>query len=215
MKYIITYLSVCFISLCLHGQINLELKMKLDSIQNLDQAIRIEVRNVMSNTEYLDSLSQTNGFVLSDYVKNLMLKQESFDRANLIFIDSIVNKFGYPGKSMVGESTAQIAWLIIQHSYNIDDYYKVILKASKKGEIPDSLFAKTKDRCRINHGKKQIYGTQTECFPNHAGSFDCYISPIQNTIKVNKRRKKVGFYTTIEEYAQMNGYRIRNKNNRK
>ena len=215
MKNIILFVCISFVNLCLYGQINQELKSKLDSIQNLDQALRLEVQNVMSNNDYLDSLSQMEGFVLSDYVKNLMLKQESFDRANIIFIDSIVNKIGYPGKSMVGEPTSKTAWLIIQHSDKIDEYYNIIREASKKGEIPDSLFAKTKDRYRINHGKEQIYGTQAECLPKDDGSFDCFISSIRNPKKVNKRRKKAGFSTTIDEYAQMNGYRIRNKHNSK
>lgn len=209
---IILNLWVCLLSFCLNGQINNDLKAKLDSIQSLDQSIRIEVSNVMSNKDYLDSLSKTDGFVMSVYVKNLMLKQESIDKTNLTFIDSIISVFGYPGKTIVGERTCQTAWYIIQHSDKIDKYYKLLHIASKKGEIPDSLFAKTQDRFRIMQGKKQLFGTQAECLPNDTGNFDCFISPILNTKKVNKRRKKVGFTQTIEEYARVNGYRLKNKN---
>jgi hypothetical protein len=215
MKIIVINVCVCILSFCLHSQTNQELKTKLDSIQKLDQKIRIEVTNVMSNKNYLDSLSKIEGFVMLDYVKNLMLKQESIDKTNLTFIDSIINVYGYPGISLVGETTCQTAWYIIQHSDKIDKYYKLLKRATDKGEIPDSLFAKTIDRYRIMHGKKQLYGTQAECLPNDTGNFDCFISPIINYKKVNKRRNKVGFTMTIEEYAIMNGYTIKIKHNSK
>ena len=212
MKKNILNLWVCLSSFCLNGQINYDLKAKLDSIQSLDQSIRIEVFNVMSNKDHLDSLSKIDGFVMSDFVKNVMLKQEYIDKTNLAFIDSIIKVFGYPGKKLVGETTCQTTWYVIQHSDKIDYYYKLLHRVSKKGEIPDSLFAKTQDRFRIMQGKKQLFGTQAECLPNDKGNFDCFISPILNTKKVNKRRKKVGFTQTIEEYARVNGYRLKNKN---
>jgi hypothetical protein len=215
MKKIVLNLCVCISCYCLHGQINRDLKAKLDSIQLLDQTLRIEVSNVMTNKYYLDSLSKKDGFVMSDYVKNVMLKQESIDKTNLAFIDSIIKVFGYPGKKLVGDATCQTAWYIIQHSDKIDKYYKLLQRASKKGEIPDSLFAKTKDRFRIMHGKKQLFGTQAECLPNDAGNFDCFISPIRNPKKVNSRRNKAGFTITIEKYATMNRYDFKIKQNRK
>lgn len=211
MKNITFSLCVCLFSFCLHSQINQDLKAKLDSIQLLDQTIRIEVSNVMTNKDSLDSLNKIDGFVMSDYVKNVMLKQESIDKTNLAFIDSIIKVFGYPGKKLVGETTCQTAWYVIQHSDKIDYYYKLLHRASKKGEIPDSLFAKTQDRYLIQHGKKQIFGTQAECLPNNTGNFDCSIYPIRNRNKVNKRRKKVGFTLNIEEHARVNGYNLKNK----
>lgn len=197
-------LFVYVLSFCLHSQINQSLKVRLDSIQKLDQLIRFEVSNVMSNKVYIDSLAKNSDFVMSDYVKSIMIKQESIDQANLKFIDSIVQLYGYPGKSLVGDTTCHTAWYIIQHSDQLVKYYKLIRKASRKGEIPDSLFAKTKDRMLIMIGKKQIFGTQSECYPNDNGSFDCFISPIRNINTVNRRRKKAGFSTTIEVNAILN-----------
>lgn len=205
MKIIALNIFVCIFSFCLNSQINQELKYKLDSIYKLDQSVRIEVYAIMKNNNYLDSFNKVNGFEMSENVKKLMTNQESIDKTNLVFIDSIIKVFGYPGTSMVGETTCQTVWSIIQHSDNIDDYYKLIHRASKKGEIPDSLFAKTKDRILIMKGKKQIFGTQAECLENNTGNFNCFISPIRNYKRVNNRRKNVGFKMTIEEYAEMNG----------
>lgn len=210
MKNINLTLCLCLLHFCTISQINLDLKNKLDSIQKIDQYFRDEVHHVMSNQKYSDSLSQTEGFVKSEYVKDMMLKQELIDRNNINFIDSIIKIYGYPGLSLVGESTCQTAWNIIQHSYEIDNYYRLIRNASRHGEIPDSLFAKTQDRFLINSEKKQIYGTQADCTPNASGSFNCIILPIRNIKNVNKRRKKAGFLETIEEYAKNNGYQLNN-----
>ena len=210
MKNINLVLCLCLLHFCTTAQINLDLKNKLDSIQKIDQHFREEVHLIMTDKKYSDSLSRTEGFVMSEYVKDIMLNQEINDRKNINFIDSIIKIYGYPGLSLVGESTCQTAWNIIQHSYEIDNYYRLIHKASKRGEIPDSLFAKTQDRFLINRGKKQIYGTQADCMPNVSGSFNCILSPIRNSQKVNKRRKKVGFLETVEEYAKNNGYQLNN-----
>jgi hypothetical protein len=210
MKKTSLFFCICVFSLSLKGQINRELKSKLDSIQSLDQTIRSEVANLLSNQNHLDSLSQITGTVMSDYVKNLMLKQESIDKMNLTFIDSIIKIIGYPGKSLVGETTCNVAWFIIQHSDKIDQYYTTLRKAANKGDIPDSLFAKTQDRILLKQGKKQKFGTQAECLPNDKGTFDCVIFPIRNAKNVNKRRKKAGFNTSIEEYAERNSYLLNN-----
>lgn len=215
MKNISLILSICLINFCLTAQVNYELKNQLDSIQELDQRYREEVGKVMSNKSYLDSLSQLNGFLLSDYVRDLMLKQEFIDKSNINFIDSIIQIYGYPGLSLVGNSTNQTTWYVIQHSEKIDKYYKILEKASKKGEIPDSLFAKTKDRYLIQRGKKQLFGTQADCLPNETGNFNCFISPIRNSKKVNKRRKKAGFSSTIEVYAELNGFEFKSKDKSK
>ena len=205
------YLLICLIHFCPFAQINLDLKIKLDSIQKIDQRFREEVNYVMSDKNYLDSLRRLDGFEMSEYVKEIMLKQELIDQTNLHFIDSIIAIHGYPGLSLVGESACKTAWNVIQHSYELDKYYNLLRNASRKGEIPDSLFAKTQDRVLVNRGKKQLFGTQADCTPNETGSFNCWIVPIRNSRKVNKRRKKAGFLTTIEEYAKNNGYQLTNE----
>ncbi len=211
MKNFNLILCICLQNFCLTAQINLDLKIKLDSIQKIDQRFREEVNYVLSDKNYLDSLRRLNGFEMSEYVEEIMLQQELIDRNNINYIDSIIKIHGYPGLSLVGESACQTAWNVIQHSYELDKYYNLLRNASRRGEIPDSLFAKTQDRVLVNHGKKQLFGTQADCTPNGSGSFNCCILPIRNSKKVNERRKKVGFLTTIEAYAKNNGYQLNNE----
>ena len=208
MKKETLFILSCLISNSYTAQLNVELKNQLDSIQQLDQLYRTEVHKVLSDQPYIDSLSQSKGFDLANYVKEIMLKQEEIDQSNVQFIDRIITEYGYPGKKLVGEGTNLTAWFIMQHSEKLDSYFHLIQKAAKKGDIPDSLFAKTKDRHLIQHGKKQWYGTQAACSPTSSGNFECTISPIRKPRAVNQRRKKVGFTLTIEQYAKLNGYKL-------
>lgn len=52
-------------------------------------------------------------------------------------------------------------------------------------------------------GKKQIYGTQAASWVRPEGGQ--VIWPIEDVENVNKRRKEVGFTTTIEENAKRLG----------
>ena len=197
MKILSLIFTLLLVSFSLFGQINKDLKNKLDSIFALDQLFRLEVNKVLNNKIYQDSLSLTDNFILSEHVKVLMLKQEEVDRTNILFVDSILQIYGYPGTSLVGEITNTAAWHVIQHSDNIDKYFKTIKRAAKNKEIPFTLFAKMLDRRLVMQGKKQIYGTQSDCIANKSGDFDCKISPTRNPKSVNKRRKKAGFENSI------------------
>jgi hypothetical protein len=45
-------------------------------------------------------------------------------------VEDIIMKFGYPGRTLVGEETCDAAWNVIQHSVKIDKYLEVIKKAA-------------------------------------------------------------------------------------
>ena len=87
------------------------------------------------------------------------------------------------------------------------NYLPLIEEAATKGEIPFTRFAMMQDRYLTQQGKEQIYGTQAQgklIANKQTGKeeFFTYISPIQNPEKVNERRKKAGFTTTVEENAK-------------
>ncbi|MCZ6333785.1 hypothetical protein O5173_25875, partial [Escherichia coli] len=44
------------------------------------------------------------------------------DSLNMKTIEHIISKYGYPGKTLVGEPTNQAAWYVIQHSTKIGKY---------------------------------------------------------------------------------------------
>ena len=157
--------------------LDLRLKRRLDSIAVLDQKYRGE--NTSENWEM----------------------QRLIDSSNMEFVEKYFIEKGYPGKSIVGESTSLAAWYVLQHNPDkIPTYLPLIKEAAQKGEISMRSAAMMEDRYLMNEGKPQIYGTQGMNFDDERGSF---IWPIEDPENVNERRMKVGYDQTIEEYAKL------------
>lgn len=132
------------------------------------------------------------------------------DSLNLKRIEQLIKQYGYVGKSLVGEPTNEAMWYVIQHSNKIKKYYKLVREAGRKNEIPKTLVAKMEDRLLVSKGKQQKYGTQAagrlvKDKNSSKGEYFIYVIPIKNPESVNKRRKKKGFDTTVEENAKSFG----------
>ncbi|PKV52609.1 putative membrane protein YphA (DoxX/SURF4 family) [Aquimarina sp. MAR_2010_214] len=153
-------------------KINLILKAQLDSIMKLDQDGR------------------SSGEISWE-------EQKIVDSTNTIFIEEVFKKYGYPGKTLVGEGTNIAAWLVIQHSDKIGAYLPLIKEAGEKGELDKKSVAMMEDRYLVQQGLEQIYGSQVVNLKSNS-----LIWPIKDAESVNERRKEVGFTETIEEYSE-------------
>lgn len=201
---VILYLFLLLATFQSYGQnkkLNLKLKSQLDSIGLLDQKYRILLMG-FSGLKQRDSIAKTLSIPASEldwYIQKNMVKVDS---SNMVFIDNVIKRFGYPGKTLVGEGTNKVAWYVIQHSDKIPQYIGLIKKSGKKGEIPLRLVATMEDRYLMGEKKEQIYGTQacSGCLKN--GDKRIIIWPIKDPASVNIRRKKVGIEETVEQYAQ-------------
>lgn len=183
------------------------LKKQLDSILFFDQGIR-EYLDTRVTESRKDSLSLLLGYSREDLDKNKWRIMQKIDSINLIKVEAIIKKYAYPGKSKVGEPTNEAAFYVIQHIPNkIPEYYKLIKKAGKNRELPYKYVAMMLDRKLTGQGKRQVYGTQgytvmiTDPQTGQRKLFS-YIMPIKNPGSVNKRRRKAGFDTTVEENAK-------------
>ena len=113
------------------------------------------------------------------------------DSLNLIQLQLIIDRIGWPGISKVGRSGANTAFLIIDHSprETMEKYFPLLEASARKGEASLSGYATMKDRILVNRGQKQIYGTQR--YWDSAGKKFIYF-PIEDESNVNDRRKEVG-----------------------
>lgn len=178
------------------------LKKQLDSVQVLDQKYR-EILTLLMNpntsTSVSKKLSMTPGQATSHYWK----LQNHLDSTNVVFVEEIFKKYGYPGKLLVGEPTNEAAWYVIQHSPKIDQYLPIMKKAAESKELPFRLYAMMLDRQLMNQHQEQIYGTQATSAPLKNGkNIGWYIWPIKDAATVNKRRKQAGFDQTVEQNAK-------------
>ncbi|GAB2770594.1 hypothetical protein GCM10027275_11590 [Rhabdobacter roseus] len=204
MKYLI--ILFLFTVPCAYGQqvANPRLKAQLDSVMVLDQKYRELLMNINTyDSLQTDSLARSMQVPPGELFGHLWDLQSTLDSTNLVFIEQVFLQYGYPGKSLVGEGTNEAAWYVIQHSEKIDQYFGQIEKAGKQKELPYRLVAMMQDRQLMYQGQEQIYGTQGACRPlrDQTGT-SCFIWPIDNPKKVNKRRKKAGFDLTVEQNAK-------------
>jgi hypothetical protein len=186
--------------------IDQNLKKELDIILKSDQILREYIDSETTESRKNEILKET-GYSKEEFAQNIwgiMIKQDS---VNLIKVEEIISKFGYPGKMLVGEPTNEAVWYVIQHSDKIPKYLPLIQEATEKNEIPFTLFAMMQDRFLTSQGNEQIYGTQAagrKIINKETGKEEYfrYILPIKNPELVNELRKKAGFTSTVEENAK-------------
>lgn len=121
------------------------------------------------------------------------------DSLNLVKIEEILQVYGYPGKSKVGEIEGSTAWLVIQHAplEKQLQYFPIIEEAMQKGELSKSNWALLLDRIRMRQGRPQVYGSQIVRDPDNG---QWKLHTIEDEINVNKRRVEVGL-GPLEDYA--------------
>src|SRR5262249_15628847 len=168
------------------------LRAELEKMMELDQHLRGQS----------EAVEKKYGLNSKEFAE-LWEKQTEIDRKNLSRLEEIIKQYGWPGKSLVGESAALAAFLIIQHAeYDYQKKYFPLLKeALKKGELAASHVALLEDRILMREGKKQIYGSQLS---RNEKSKKLELWPIEDEENVDKRRAAVGLQP-LSEYLKMFG----------
>jgi hypothetical protein len=187
-------------------KINQNLKMELDSILKSDQILREYIDSETNENRKTEILKET-GYSKEELLQNTWGIINKQDSINLVKVEKIIAEYGYPGKTLVGETTNEAAWFVIQHSSKIEKYFPLIEKAGENNEINFTKVAMMQDRLLTSQGKEQIYGTQgfSKFIINKKTGkeeFIKYILPIKNPECVNELRKKAGFTSTVEENAK-------------
>jgi hypothetical protein len=128
-------------------------------------------------------------------------KVQEIDARNTARMKEVVDKHGWPGKSLVGTDGAQRAWLLVQHADRGRAFQKrclpLLAEAVKKGEASPEHLAYLTDRVRVADNEKQVYGTQ---FHEVNGKMEPF--PIEDEAGVDERRKEVGL-PPLAEYRKM------------
>lgn len=125
------------------------------------------------------------------------------DSRHLGRLKEIVDQYGWPGKSLVGEDGANAAWLLVQHATQDSDFMKrcrgLMERAVKRGEASSADYAYLVDRVRLQDGKGQLYGTQF--IQDSRGRL--VLQPLKDPGEVDERRRKMGLGPLAEYEAQL------------
>lgn len=102
------------------------------------------------------------GFFSSPTVFPMLAMEEKNIKENEKELVLLLDKYGWPTTSSVGEHAAAGAALVINHTnYELrSKYFFLLEEAFKKGEAQPLRYAKMKDRLLVEEGKEQLYGTQ-------------------------------------------------------
>ena len=196
---VILFLSI---TVAAYGQpkVNRLLKKQLDSIMVKDQLYRDTLSLLMDPVKG-DSIAKTLSLTKQQASGRFWTKQNRLDSLNLVFIEGLITKYGYPGKTLVDTPANETAWYVIQHSPKIEKYLPMIKKAAESGELPFRLYAMMLDRQLMQRKQEQVYGTQISCGLLKKDKNECFVWPVKDAATVNERRKKAGFTQTVEENA--------------
>jgi uncharacterized membrane protein YphA (DoxX/SURF4 family) len=180
--------------------LNLDLQNELEAIFKTDQGIR-QIFMSQDPVEQ-EAIAIRSGIRVQDDFKDYFPLSKEIDSSNMLAVEKIIDKYGYPGKSLVGEPINKAAYYVIQHSTKIPKYIELIKSAANDGELSTSLAAMMEDRMLMYEGKEQIYGTQGRTININEPNQQSLIWPIADFENVNKRRREAGFTDTVGENAK-------------
>lgn len=124
------------------------------------------------------------------------------DHANAKVLRRVIADHGWPGRSLVGEEAATAAWQIALQADHVPDLQRLVLRlmdtAVKHGEATIQQWAHLHDRCSINAGTAQVYGTQYLIGPSGVEAL-----PIRGPEHLDARRAKVGLRPLAEAHEAL------------
>jgi hypothetical protein len=128
----------------------------------------------------------------SKEVIELWRYQHELDYVNQKKIRAIINEYGYPGKTLVGEKYKNVAFLVIQHAdlEMQEEFFPLLFEEAKKDELDRLPILMLVDRIHLKKYGKQIHRSQS-ILNQQTGKYEP--APIDNTINPNEIRVALGF----------------------
>ena len=122
---------------------------------------------------------------------------------NARVLGAIIDRHGWPDRTLAGEKGAEAAWLVAQHAvFDLAFMQRcadLVERAVAAGTVPGWQLAFLQDRLRTLSGRPQIYGTQFQ--PDADGwPVPC---PIEDAAGVDTRRAALGLNTLAARTAEM------------
>ena len=211
LKYLLFAVIFCCTTTTLWGQStpDTELMKQLDQIQFKDQ----EYRKLIFIEPYflakVDSLKGVYDLEPQQIKQELISLMNQSDKDNLQAIKAIIEIHGYPGKDLVTSEYQSVAWLVLQHSEDLEQYLDLLEQQAKLGQIPFSNYAYSLDRVLMGNNKAQIYGSQAKQVVFKDGEQAMIIWPIEDVKNLKKRRKQAQMKPSIKAYAKQMGIKYK------
>lgn len=126
----------------------------------------------------------------------------AIDRVNAHRVMEIIDQYGWLSPDDIGYEANEALFLCVQHAEDSliqNKCLPILEEAVKKGNAEGWQYAFLTDRCLMNRGETQIYGTQRVL---RDGVY--YLVPIQDIDRVDSLRESLGL-EPLEEYMEDSG----------
>lgn len=122
------------------------------------------------------------------------------DKKNSEILREVIARCGWPTYSAVGAKAARAAWLIVQHSPNLEfqSHVLALLEQAPTGESHKQQYALLFDRVALRQDRPQRYGTQVLCSQTDGTS---KLAELENADILDQLRANVGL-GPISEYLK-------------
>ena len=129
-------------------------------------------------------------------------RMEEVHRRNARVLESIIDRYGWPGKSLVGDDGADAAWLVLQHAVGSPQLQRrclaVLREAVARGEMEPAHLAYLEDRICFFERRPQRYGTQFDW--DERGRLSPWL--LEDPERVDEYRLSVGLGPLAERLEQ-------------
>jgi len=123
--------------------------------------------------------------------------------ANLAVLESLIDRYGWPNLSAVGEEAAYAAGNVVNHAdlATRQKYLPMLKAVCERGEGDWSRYAHIFDRTELELGKPQVYGTQMER-NEETGRYEP--QPLLDPAHVDARRAELGMEPLADQLERFN-----------
>jgi hypothetical protein len=209
MKQWITTCVLCLNALAVHADDahkvaearDPELRHEFLQRRNVDQEVRIASMN-FCKTHAIRDISDTDSLSAQQKaeLEVLSARFKKVDNENTHWLKEVVEKHGWPTRTLVGVDGANAAWILVQHADADPQFQRHCLDLMSKcprEEVSQENFAYLTDRVLLAEGKKQKYGTQLVWVDRKFQP-----RPIEDEANVDKIRAAVGL-PPLAEYLEL------------
>ena len=128
-----------------------------------------------------------------------MKELHQIDRESTSKLKAIVKEIGWPTISKVGKTGSYNAWIIVQHTTDLDFAKKCLVEMKMNiDDIDKKNIAYLTDKILVSEKKKQVFGTivETKIIREEMVTKPM---PVKNIKEVEKQRKLMGLETLTSQ----------------
>lgn len=155
------------------------------------ELIEMEVKDVAAIEETRKAKNEADPKALEAAAQ----RWSEIKQRNTTRLKAIINRYGWPGRALVGDRATHAAFIVVQHSDHDREFQKTCLPllqaAGRRDELELWQIAFLTDRILVAEGKKQLYGAQFDPCEHSPDDPDSPCA-IEDPERLDLRRKDIG-----------------------